>query len=151
MTRGRRTLGRRSRPRRAESSARPRRSPRSPPPPRTTCREPVRATSEPPVRLDSTLRAPRGARRYRESMILAAFAVAAVAALFHVYVFALESLLWTTDRARRVFGTTPADAQTTRVLAYNQGFYNLFLAVEIAAGIGLYATHHTTSGAVLVL
>jgi len=83
--------------------------------------------------------------------ILAALIVAALAALFHVYVFALESLLWTTDRARRVFGTTPADAQTTRVLAFNQGFYNLFLAVEIAAGIGLYATHHTTSGAVLVL
>jgi putative membrane protein len=83
--------------------------------------------------------------------VLAAFAVAAVAALFHVYVFALESLLWTTERARRVFGTTRADAQTTRVLAFNQGFYNLFLVVEIAAGIGLYATHHTTSGAVLVL
>jgi len=83
--------------------------------------------------------------------ILAALIVAAFAALFHVYAFALESLLWTTDRARRVFGTTPADAQTTRVLAFNQGFYNLFLAVEIAAGIGLYATHHTTAGAVLVL
>jgi putative membrane protein len=83
-------------------------------------------------------------------MILAAFVVAAVAALFHVYVFALESLLWTTDRARRAFGTTPADALTTRVLAFNQGFYNLFLALEIAAGIALYGMHHTTAGAMLV-
>jgi putative membrane protein len=84
-------------------------------------------------------------------MILAAFVIAALAALFHAYVFVLESFLWTSDRARRVFGTTPAYAQTTRVLAFNQGFYNLFLAVEIAAGIALYAMHHTTSGAVLVL
>ncbi len=83
-------------------------------------------------------------------MILAAFVIAAIAAAFHVYVFALESLLWTTDRARRVFGTTPADAQTTRGLAFNQGFYNLFLALEIAAGIALYAMHHTTAGAMLV-
>jgi len=83
-------------------------------------------------------------------MILAAFVVAAVAALIHVYVFALESLLWTTDRARRVFGTSPADAQTTRALAFNQGFYNLFLAIEIALGIAAYATHHTAVGATLV-
>jgi putative membrane protein len=83
-------------------------------------------------------------------MIIAAFVFAALAALFHIYVFALESFLWTTERARRVFGTSPADAQTTRVFAFNQGFYNLFLALDIAGGIGLYVTHHTTAGAVLV-
>ena len=82
--------------------------------------------------------------------ILAALIVAAFAALFHVYVFALESLLWTTDRARRVFGTTPADAQTTRVLAFNQGFYNMYLAGDIALGIVAYATTHTAVGATLV-
>ena len=83
-------------------------------------------------------------------MILAAFVVAGLAALFHVYVFALESLWWTSDRARRVFGTSPADAQTTRVLAFNQGFYNLFLALEIALGMVAYAMHHTAVGATLV-
>ncbi len=65
--------------------------------------------------------------------VLAAFIVAAVAALIHVYVFALESFLWTTDMARGIFGTSHAYAETTRGLALNQGFYNLFLAVGLAA------------------
>ncbi len=85
-------------------------------------------------------------------MIPAAFVIAALAALFHAYVFVLESFLWTTDRARRVFGTTPADAQTTRVLAFNQGFYNLFLARGDRGGDRALRDCTTPpSGAVLVL
>ncbi len=61
--------------------------------------------------------------------------VAALAALLHVYIFVMESLTWTTPRTRAVFGTTEQEAQTTRLLAFNQGFYNLFLAIVTAAGI----------------
>jgi putative membrane protein len=84
-------------------------------------------------------------------MIPAGFALAAVAAALHVYIFWLESLAWTTPRARAVFGTTPDQAATTRQLAFNQGFYNLFLTIEIAVGIVAYALGATAVGATLVL
>jgi putative membrane protein len=76
---------------------------------------------------------------------------AGVAAAVHVYIFVLESLLWTGDRARATFGTTPEEAETTRALAFNQGFYNLFLAVATVVGIVLLAGGRTAVGATLVL
>ncbi len=61
---------------------------------------------------------------------------AGLAALLHVYIFVLESVRWTQPKTWKVFGI--ADQQTadaTRPMAYNQGFYNLFLAVGAAVGI----------------
>lgn len=86
-------------------------------------------------------------------MTLAALVVAALAALLHVYIFVLESFWWTT-RARAVFGTTAEEAAATRELAYNQGFYNLFLAVVTVAGLvayGVGGAHGDAVGAALVL
>ncbi|MFV0495007.1 DUF1304 domain-containing protein [Mycobacterium sp.] len=68
-------------------------------------------------------------------MITAALVFAALAAALHVYIFSMESLTWTSARTRAVFGNTPADAETTKLLAFNQGFYNLFLAIVTGAGI----------------
>ncbi|MBB2900992.1 putative membrane protein [Kineococcus radiotolerans] len=84
-------------------------------------------------------------------MTAAALVVTGLAALVHVYVFVLESLLWTGPRAARVFGLDAATARTTAPLAFNQGFYNLFLALEIAAGTVVIATGHRAVGATLVL
>ena len=66
---------------------------------------------------------------------LLALAAVAVVALLHVWIFVLESFLWTKPFGRRVFGTTPEQAATSRVLALNQGFYNLFLAAGLIWGI----------------
>jgi putative membrane protein len=77
--------------------------------------------------------------------------LAGVAAAVHGYVFVLESVLWRTARARRVFGTTEEAAAVTAPLAFNQGFYNLFLAVEIAVGVVLLAVGNTAAGATAVL
>jgi putative membrane protein len=84
-------------------------------------------------------------------VLIAALTVTGVAALVHVYVFVLESLLWTTPRARAIFGLDEQTARTTAPMAFNQGFYNLFLALEIFAGIVVHATGRHTVGAVLVL
>ena len=84
-------------------------------------------------------------------MVAVGLVLAAAAALLHVYIFWLESVAWTTPRARRVFGTTPQEAEATRALACNQGFYNLFLAVLVAIGIVLVAADHLAVGATLVL
>lgn len=68
-------------------------------------------------------------------MTLIVLSAAALAALLHVYIFRLESFRWQDDRTRKIFGTTVEQAATTRQLAYNQGFYNLFLALIALAGV----------------
>ena len=79
------------------------------------------------------------------------FLLAGLAALVHVYIFVLESVLWTRPATRKVFGIrTSEEAQLTRPLAFNQGFYNLFLALAIAVGIPL-STVRFDAGIALVL
>ncbi len=46
---------------------------------------------------------------------------------------------------------TQEDAETTRVLAYNQGFYNLFLAIGALVGAVLYGVGATDAGFALGL
>ncbi|MFE6968677.1 DUF1304 domain-containing protein [Isoptericola sp. NPDC057653] len=84
-------------------------------------------------------------------MVATGLVLAGVAAALHVYIFWLESLAWTTPRARATFGTTEQEAVATRELAFNQGFYNLFLAVVTAIGVVLVAAGTTGAGAALVL
>ena len=84
-------------------------------------------------------------------MTATALVFAGIAALIHVYIFVLESLSWTSPRTRATFGTTEQEAQATRELAFNQGFYNLFLAIITVTGIVLVAGGQTGVGAALVL
>ncbi|RFA09936.1 epimerase [Subtercola boreus] len=64
-----------------------------------------------------------------------------ITALLHVYIFVMESLQWRRPVIWKRFGlTSQADADTTAPLAYNQGFYNLFLAVGAAIGLVLLYT-----------
>lgn len=83
-------------------------------------------------------------------MVIVGLVLASVAALIHVFIFWLESIAWTTPRARATFGTSAEEAQATREMAFNQGFYNLFLAVLVAIGAVLFATGATAAGAALV-
>lgn len=63
---------------------------------------------------------------------------ALLAALLHVVIFVLESVLFTRPSSYRRFGVaSQQDAETIRPMAYNQGFYNLFLAIGIFVGIVL--------------
>lgn len=84
-------------------------------------------------------------------MIVAGLVLAVVAALLHVAIFAMESIAWTSPRVRAVFGTTREQAESNRELAFNQGFYNLFLAVVTVVGVVLVAVGRTEAGAALVL
>ena len=69
-------------------------------------------------------------------MILASLIFALLAALLHVYIFMMESITWTKPATWKRFSvTSQADAETTKPLAYNQGFYNLFLAIGALVGI----------------
>ena len=65
----------------------------------------------------------------------------ALAAVVHLVFFAMESMLWSSPSVWRRFGlTTQRDADVVRPMAYNQGFYNLFLAGGGAVGLVLYWT-----------
>jgi putative membrane protein len=83
-------------------------------------------------------------------VIVVSLVFAALAALLHIYIFVLESLMWTSVRARGVFGLTIDEARATQGMAFNQGFYNLFLAIVAAVGIGLVAVGPLAVGAALV-
>jgi putative membrane protein len=83
-------------------------------------------------------------------MVVVGLALAALAAALHVFIFYLESIVWTGPRARATFGTSPEDAETTRPVAFNQGFYNLFLGILVIVGIVLFALGATVAGATLV-
>jgi len=61
---------------------------------------------------------------------------AIVAAVVHVLFFIMESVLFTRPDVYRRFGLTSSeDAETVRPMAYNQGFYNLALALGISVGL----------------
>lgn len=78
---------------------------------------------------------------------------AALAALLHVVIFVMESVLWMRPAIWKRFGlTSEQDAATIRPMALNQGFYNLFLAVGIIVGFFLlpHASLHF-AGEMLIL
>jgi len=84
-------------------------------------------------------------------MLIVGLVLAAAAAAFHVFIFALESLKWTEPETRKIFGVkSEADAITMKQLAFNQGFYNLFLALTAFLGVGLYIVGLSTIGLTLV-
>ena len=63
--------------------------------------------------------------------------IALFTAVIHAYIFILESFLWTRPKTRKVFGMSETQAETTKGLAYNQGFYNLFLSIAIFYGLAM--------------
>jgi putative membrane protein len=78
--------------------------------------------------------------------------LALAAAALHVVIFRLESLAWGGPQAPTVFGhQSPAEVEATRALAFNQGFYNLFLAVLAGLGAVLVLAGAVTVGATLLL
>ncbi len=83
-------------------------------------------------------------------MIVAGLLLAGLAGLIHVYIFFLESVAWTDARTRATFGTTSEEAAITRPLAFNQGFYNLFLAISVLLGIIFFGAGSPLVGATLV-
>jgi putative membrane protein len=65
-------------------------------------------------------------------LLIIAIVFAALAALLHVFIFVMESVLWMRPATWKRFGlSSQEEAATIRPMALNQGFYNLFLAVGI--------------------
>jgi putative membrane protein len=83
-------------------------------------------------------------------MIYAGLIFAGLAALLHVYIWVMESLTWTSARTRATFGISEEEAVATKELAFNQGFYNLFLAIATFTGIVIGGTGRYGIGLALI-
>ncbi|MFL6089305.1 MAG: DUF1304 domain-containing protein [Aeromicrobium sp.] len=85
-------------------------------------------------------------------MTTIALVFAGLAALLHVYIWTMESLTWRKPATWKRFGVAnQADAELQATFAFNQGFYNLFLAIIAALGILHVATgRHAEAGWALI-
>jgi putative membrane protein len=83
-------------------------------------------------------------------LIYAGLIFAGLAALLHVYIWVMESLTWTSARTRATFGITEEEALATKELAFNQGFYNLFLAIVTFVGLVLGGLEYYGVGLALI-
>ena len=68
---------------------------------------------------------------------------ALLAAIIHALFFCLESLLWTNPKVQKVFGQTAETIESTQLLAFNQGFYNLFFALGLVAALVVMKKNET--------
>ncbi|MGW6129651.1 DUF1304 domain-containing protein [Cellulomonas sp. NPDC055163] len=84
-------------------------------------------------------------------LLTLALVLAALAAAFHVVIFVLESVRFERPEVHARFRTRTEDVPAVRPWAYNQGFYNLFLAVGAFVGVGLTAAGSREAGTALVL
>jgi putative membrane protein len=75
---------------------------------------------------------------------------AVLAGVIHVLFFCMESLWWRRPAVYRRFRSTAAQAEVTRSLAFNQGFYNLFLAAGVFGGLALTETGYYRAGVILI-
>jgi putative membrane protein len=76
---------------------------------------------------------------------------AVVAVIFHVVAFVLESFLFERPAVQTFLLGRPEPAPGVRLWAFNQGFYNLFLAAGPAAGLVAYHAGHGSAGLALVI
>jgi putative membrane protein len=87
----------------------------------------------------------------RSSFLIIGVTFVILGGIFHIYVFVLESISWLEPKTRKIFGLPSLEvAQLIKPMAFNQGFYNLFLALGTLVG-GLVAISNETVGFTLML
>ena len=68
-------------------------------------------------------------------MSLVAGVLVVLVAVLHAWFLVLEMVLWRRPLGLRTFAMTAEQAETTAVLASNQGLYNGFLAAGLVIGV----------------
>ena len=85
-------------------------------------------------------------------MTVVVWIFALIAAAVHVLVFCWETLLFTRPGVHSgVFAIPTADVPPVRLWAFNVGFYNLFLAGGLVAGVIAWSTGSGTVGRTLIM
>ncbi len=79
-------------------------------------------------------------------------AAALLAAAIHVFIFVLESARFAEPTTwRRFFVESQRDAELLRPIFFNQGFYNLFLAIGAVGGVLVLNLGDVEAGRALIL
>ena len=74
-----------------------------------------------------------------------------IAAVVHIVIFFLESILWSKPAVWKVFGLRSQEhAEIVRPMAFNQGFYNAFLAVGAGTGLVMLGSANVTQGGIAI-
>jgi putative membrane protein len=84
-------------------------------------------------------------------VLILASVFAVLAALLHILFFAYESVLFERPEVHARFRTRTEDVPAVKPWAYNQGFYNLFLAIGALVGVILALAGQEQVGLALVL
>ncbi|WP_125980894.1 DUF1304 domain-containing protein [Bifidobacterium goeldii] len=85
-------------------------------------------------------------------MLVASCLFAVLAGLLHVLIFILESFRWTDGKTMQTFSIPSIqEAEATREMAYNQGFYNLFLGLMAMIGAALVFAGQHVAGVTLMI
>jgi len=72
-----------------------------------------------------------------------------IAALIHLLIFFLESVLWSRPAVWKRFGLkTQAEADIVKPMAFNQGFYNVFLALGAGTGLVMLGSTNWQQGGI---
>ena len=66
---------------------------------------------------------------------LISHALIMIVGIMHLWIMFLECALWTKPIGLKTFRMSPAKAAETKVLAFNQGVYNGFLALALIWGV----------------
>lgn len=83
-------------------------------------------------------------------MLLASRIFAGIAGLLHVWIWVMESILWMDPSIHGRFGVPDLEkAEILRRVFFNQGFYNLFLALGALYGV-IFFTRHASARVVMV-
>ena len=74
-----------------------------------------------------------------------------IAAIIHLLIFFMESVLWARPAVWKRFGLkTQEEADIVKPMAFNQGFYNVFLAVGAGIGLILLASAQWAQGGLVL-
>jgi putative membrane protein len=68
-------------------------------------------------------------------LMMLAYVLIGFIAIEHIAFLVLEMFLWTHPIGLKIFGRTPEVAESSKVLAANQGLYNGFLAAGLIWGL----------------
>lgn len=84
-----------------------------------------------------------------ETLIAIGAVFIVLAGLVHILIWTLESIRWLKPDVWKTFGVaSQQDAEVVQPFAYNQGYYNLFLAIGTIGGVILmYALDEKDVGA----
>jgi putative membrane protein len=70
-----------------------------------------------------------------------------IAAVIHLLIFFMESVAWSKPATWKRFGLkTQQEADIVRPMAFNQGFYNVFLAIGAGTGLVMLGSSNWQQG-----